>query len=138
MDWGQSCFDCLRVFFFFKQKTAYEMRISDWSSDVCSSDLLVVRRLQRGKAGRGDVIWLRHGRSGDQHSALAAALCIGVPGTAQRSAASDAVAPRARRSEARRVGKECVSTGRSRWSPHHVKNNTADSINQITVYIQSN
>src|SRR3546814_10881524 len=29
----------LRFFFFFKQKTAYEMRISDWSSDVCSSDL---------------------------------------------------------------------------------------------------
>src|SRR3546814_8546394 len=28
------------VFFFFKQKTAYEMRISDWSSDVCSSDLI--------------------------------------------------------------------------------------------------
>src|SRR3546814_4890630 len=36
------CYDCCRqgcVFFFFKQKTAYEMRISDWSSDVCSSDL---------------------------------------------------------------------------------------------------
>src|SRR3546814_3518968 len=31
------CFCC--IFFFFKQKTAYEMRISDWSSDVCSSDL---------------------------------------------------------------------------------------------------
>src|SRR3546814_2100615 len=31
-------------FFFFKQKTAYEMRISDWSSDVCSSDLLQRRR----------------------------------------------------------------------------------------------
>src|SRR3546814_6889902 len=30
---------CLCIFFFFKQKTAYEMRISDWSSDVCSSDL---------------------------------------------------------------------------------------------------
>src|SRR3546814_1247796 len=30
---------CACVFFFFKQKTAYEMRISDWSSDVCSSDL---------------------------------------------------------------------------------------------------
>src|SRR3546814_1422942 len=29
-------------FFFFKQKTAYEMRMSDWSSDVCSSDLLVI------------------------------------------------------------------------------------------------
>src|SRR3546814_13781838 len=32
-------------FFFFKQKTAYEMRISDWSSDVCSSDLLVATDL---------------------------------------------------------------------------------------------
>src|SRR3546814_7170730 len=31
------------MFFFFKQKTAYEMRISDWSSDVCSSDLLECR-----------------------------------------------------------------------------------------------
>src|SRR3546814_20023469 len=31
---------CFCYFFFFKQKTAYEMRISDWSSDVCSSDLL--------------------------------------------------------------------------------------------------
>src|SRR3546814_10091935 len=31
----------LLLFFFFKQKTAYEMRISDWSSDVCSSDLLL-------------------------------------------------------------------------------------------------
>src|SRR3546814_11883850 len=30
---------CIVCFFFFKQKTAYEMRISDWSSDVCSSDL---------------------------------------------------------------------------------------------------
>src|SRR3546814_10119117 len=35
------CIECL-VFFFFKQKTAYEMRISDWSSDVCSSDLIGV------------------------------------------------------------------------------------------------
>src|SRR3546814_6888710 len=33
---------CYIVFFLFKQKTAYEMRISDWSSDVCSSDLDVV------------------------------------------------------------------------------------------------
>src|SRR3546814_16126760 len=32
------------IFFFFKQKTAYEMRISDWSSDVCSSDLIGGRR----------------------------------------------------------------------------------------------
>src|SRR3546814_9030809 len=35
----QACSGVLFVFFFFKQKTAYEMRISDWSSDVCSSDL---------------------------------------------------------------------------------------------------
>src|SRR3546814_7738252 len=33
------CADVYMFFFFFKQKTAYEMRISDWSSDVCSSDL---------------------------------------------------------------------------------------------------
>src|SRR3546814_5855830 len=33
------CSVCVFYFFFFKQKTAYEMRISDWSSDVCSSDL---------------------------------------------------------------------------------------------------
>src|SRR3546814_16242879 len=32
------------LFFFFKQKTAYELRISDWSSDVCSSDLLRIQR----------------------------------------------------------------------------------------------
>src|SRR3546814_10516181 len=35
-------------FFFFKQKTAYEMRISDWSSDVCSSDLMLGRALRIG------------------------------------------------------------------------------------------
>src|SRR3546814_16883204 len=38
---------CVFVFFFFKQKTAYEMRISDWSSDVCSSDLLSEETLKR-------------------------------------------------------------------------------------------
>src|SRR3546814_2365587 len=37
-------FFVLSFFFFFKQKTAYEMRISDWSSDVCSSDLVEVDR----------------------------------------------------------------------------------------------
>src|SRR3546814_14941266 len=38
--------------FFFKQKTAYEMRISDWSSDVCSSDLRTGRRLEFPKEGK--------------------------------------------------------------------------------------
>src|SRR3546814_4071068 len=44
---------CGFFFFFFKQKTAYEMRISDWSSDVCSSDLLPAMDdddLRRGRA----------------------------------------------------------------------------------------
>src|SRR3546814_9674419 len=40
-------------FFFFKQKTAYEMRISDWSSDVCSSDLVRMRRNQLLKQQHG-------------------------------------------------------------------------------------
>src|SRR3546814_8075236 len=35
------------LFFFFKQKTAYEMRISDWSSDVCSSDLTIIENASR-------------------------------------------------------------------------------------------
>src|SRR3546814_2654548 len=38
----------LFIFFFFKQKTAYEMRISDWSSDVCSSDLVMTPSAARG------------------------------------------------------------------------------------------
>src|SRR3546814_7485829 len=46
--------------FFFKQKTAYEMRTSDWSSDVCSSDLLPLPPCQQGKlvgqAGKGDLL----------------------------------------------------------------------------------
>src|SRR3546814_4573621 len=41
---------CALSFFFFKQKTAYEMRISDWSSDVCSSDLLRVVDIEDGEA----------------------------------------------------------------------------------------
>src|SRR3546814_2292969 len=51
----------LRFFFLFKQKTAYEVRISDWSSDVCSSDLLagqMSRRIVVGERGdrRGAVV----------------------------------------------------------------------------------
>src|SRR3546814_7253119 len=53
------------VFFFFKQKTAYELRISDWSSDVCSSDLLderteCGRRLHNAVIDATDVRLLRH------------------------------------------------------------------------------
>src|SRR3546814_2340068 len=42
--WSCLIFYLCIYFFFFKQKTAYEMRISDWSSDVCSSDLAVADR----------------------------------------------------------------------------------------------
>src|SRR3546814_5777458 len=40
------------LIFFFKQKTAYEMRISDWSSDVCSSDLMMEVQKQQGRADK--------------------------------------------------------------------------------------
>src|SRR3546814_11339395 len=53
------------VFFFFKQKTAYEMRISDWSSDVCSSDLL---DMQIERNGGLDLAWSQRA-GGDRHPA---------------------------------------------------------------------
>src|SRR3546814_9903634 len=77
-------------FFFFKQKTAYEMRISDWSSDVCSSDLAG----HQGRAYRGCARFADHQDLGEFED-------------------------RPVRSKERRVGKECVSTCRSRWSPYH-------------------
>src|SRR3546814_9067855 len=62
------------LFFFFKQKTAYEMRISDWSSDVCSSDLLagrsgcqLVLHVDEVKAGRKQI---DRGRRADIRNAL--------------------------------------------------------------------
>src|SRR3546814_10526740 len=51
------------LFFFFKQKTAYEMRISDWSSDVCSSDLHGIPFFRRD-VGQGRIVAL--GRVVDQ------------------------------------------------------------------------
>src|SRR3546814_6822204 len=56
------------VFFFFKQKTAYEMRISDWSSDVCSSDLSAIVKALLGQPG-GDGAALRVVR-GEQRDAV--------------------------------------------------------------------
>src|SRR3546814_7460037 len=107
------------VIFFFKQKTAYEMRISDWSSDVCSSDLSI-----EGLGGS-----FAQGRAGG--AGLAALLRTVVFGSLRRGAkAWQRVGYRFRwpgvryrrwpgRSEERRVGKEGVSTGRSRWAPSH-------------------
>src|SRR3546814_2955148 len=60
------CILRVNYFFFFKQKTAYEMRISDWSSDVCSSDLYAHRpRSDIGGVG-GAIV----GRDGDHMRAL--------------------------------------------------------------------
>src|SRR3546814_3885494 len=47
---------CVFFFVFFKQKTAYDMRISDWSSDVCSSDLLRGHLVIEIDAGRGHLV----------------------------------------------------------------------------------
>src|SRR3546814_1539324 len=90
----------LLFFFFFKPKTAYEMRISDWSSDVCSSDLVEQHRhiglsafaieAESFNVGRCRRAHISHGRA-----------------TLHRYNFP--------RSEERRVGKECVSTCRSRW-----------------------
>src|SRR3546814_12861785 len=99
----------LIFFFFFKQKTAYEMRISDCSSDVCSSDLA------RGGARDQRV---RHPRPGRGPGGVG-------PGRDHERGAGGAER-HAGRSEERRVGKECVSTCRSRWSPYHYKKNRSD------------
>src|SRR3546814_3840946 len=89
------------TFFFFKQKTAYELRISDWSSDVCSSDL--ARQLDRHRLTE-TVLRLA---CGDTNPAFRDRISL------------DVGAFFTLRSEERRVGKECVSTCRSRWSPYH-------------------
>src|SRR3546814_6740893 len=93
------------VFFFFKQKTAYEMRISDWSSDVCSSDL--VQQFDRSDPYRfaGAVLMTID-------LAMIRAIDVHVHADVSCHDPED-------RSEERRVGKECVSTCRSRWSPYH-------------------
>src|SRR3546814_10701125 len=92
------------LFFFFKKKTAYEMRISDWSSDVCSSDLARAVRAKAAapdRAGQAPESPSSHRRRTPRHAPVGS-------DTAQ-----------AHRSEERRVGKECVRTCRSRWSPYH-------------------
>src|SRR3546814_2281961 len=107
---------CGCVVFFFNQKTAYEMRISDWSSDVCSSDLVLEL----------------HAAITDEESRLGLMrifnlVCDLVAVHLQETNGNVKAFAQHRQgqiwmflsSEERRVGKECVSTGRSRWSPYH-------------------
>src|SRR3546814_2162433 len=110
-----------RVLFFFKQKTAYEMRISDWSSDVCSSDLpdhlALPLRFAAGTArelGARSVgliapylAYMRQDRRFSPGQAVSAPLFARF------------LEESFDRSEERRVGKECVSTCRSMWSTSH-------------------
>src|SRR3546814_7753876 len=103
------CLMCCLSFFFFKQKTAYEMRISDWSSDVCSSDLHIAIVLDRPQPAEGQLLLahrLVEGGVVRRHRQHLGAVAHRFPRGAVRS-------------EERRVGKECVSTCRSRWSPYH-------------------
>src|SRR3546814_11883292 len=95
------------------------MRISDWSSDVCSSDLVaalagdaddeVLRALRALPARQHEVLVLRY------YLDLSEAEIASTLGISTGSVKTHA------RSEERRGGKECVSTCRSRWSPYHEK-----------------
>src|SRR3546814_18511631 len=133
---------CVFVFFF-KQKTAYEMRISDWSSDVCSSDLVHLDGIVRGiileirdfmladgeifliiqvAAVHGDteIFILRLGACHFLARYQRFEQLFAMPRSDDVDGAGRAKQLEHRlRSEERRVGKECVSTCRSRWSPYH-------------------
>src|SRR3546814_12718748 len=114
--------------FFFKQKTAYEMRISDWRSDVCSSDL--------GTKCDSPQRQLEIGRGGDDRGVVAAEFEDRFAETARHALADGAAHACRTRSEERRVGKECVSTCKSRWQPYHKKKNMTATTNVL--YIMSN
>src|SRR3546814_7190028 len=109
------------LFFVFKQKTAYEVRISDWSSDVCSSDLFARKQPPPRARTGGDARAARgEGRRAADRASQRAARGCRHPGSS-RCGAAGYLAIAGGRSEERRVGTECVSPCRSRWSPHHSK-----------------
>src|SRR3546814_12816497 len=117
------------------------MRISDWSSDVCSSDLLRESWSQALLSGDDSAVdaveaeTLRCGRDRDRLALLREDLqrrledarqaedAAAAEGTVEAAEAAYQKARRLieKRSEERRVGTECVSTCRSRWSPYHRK-----------------
>src|SRR3546814_9951172 len=108
-------------FFLFKQKTAYEMRISDWSSDVCSSDLTsnavpttpCIASWSVKCSGRSEPAIPTIKRVDFCRVKAAGSLCSSPHfRTLDTCHESD-------RSDERRVGNGCVSTSRSRLSPSH-------------------
>src|SRR3546814_16774618 len=109
------------------------MRISDWSSDVCSSDLydfiskppdlnrllITVRNaLERGTLVTETKV-LKRKVSKTRDILGSSEAILRIKETIERVAPTDARVLVTGRSEERRVGKECVSTCRSRWSPYH-------------------
>ena len=102
-------------FFFFKQKTAYEIYQCDWSSDVCSSDLGVVRVGIDAACGEA-FLHLNGGSERRHHYDVVGIEFVPVdqllPGRREQKPHTPGHQVR---SEERRVGKEC----RSRWSPYH-------------------
>src|SRR3546814_9054837 len=103
----------LSNFVVFKQKTAYEMRISDWSSDVCSSDLMFIT-----SGVRADFVTTVVRTGEDGHGGLSLIVVEkGAPGfTVSKSLkkmgwwCSDTAELSYDRSDERRIGKVCVST----------------------------
>src|SRR3546814_5058322 len=92
---------------FFKQKTAYEMLINDWSSDVCSSDLVTLFEVRKPKNFGTSLSHLQqYPANHTEHLVRSRAALIPIEDKYEYTQS---------RSEERRVGKECVSTCRSRW-----------------------
>src|SRR3546814_6881750 len=115
------CFCCF-MFFFFKQKTAYEMRISDWSSDVCSSDLPCEMCYWQRWPHQAAILLalaallMRRSDKAMRALTLLAAIAIAISGAI---GVFHAGVEYGFRSEERRVGKACVRTCRSRWSQYN-------------------
>src|SRR3546814_10735020 len=108
--------DFVMCFFFFKQKTAYEMRIRDWSSDVCSSDLWLTRSV----AGNPNQMQIMYGLGGERTlTEYELPWLCGYEDSQPVRIGNAAATQTQLRSEERRVGPGCVSTCSSRWSPYH-------------------
>src|SRR3546814_17205169 len=101
------------------------MRISDWSSDVCSSDLAAGTMTASGSHAVVATFLAQHntmphGGVHAGHDARSPVSTVSSTGAQQQVVTSHLLKLRGTcRSEERRVGKECVSTCRSRWSPYH-------------------
>src|SRR3546814_11386033 len=116
------------------------MRISDWSSDVCSSDLRrrsagsQDARGRAGKAAAGPAAADRaQGRQAGRNPA-GAGRAPGRGGYAGRAGIDGDLAV-GDRSEERRVGKECVSTCSSRWSPYHYKQENTTQTQTLPTFL---